>query len=54
MFPVLPANVNVVLLAPVQTVAAPEIVPATDLGLTVTETAVVVAGSHAPLDSIAL
>ena len=51
MFPVLPVKVKVVLLVPVQTVAAPEIVPATYLGLTVTETNKVVAGSQAPLDT---
>ena len=54
MAPVLPVNVNVVLLVPVQTVAPPEIVPATDVGLTVTLTDSVLAGLHAPLDNTAL
>ena len=34
MVPVLPLNVNVVLLVPVQTVVAPLIVPATEVGST--------------------
>ena len=50
----LPANVNMVLLVPVQTVAAPEIVPDTDLGFTVTETESVMSELQAPLDTTAL
>ena len=50
----LAAKVNVVLLVPVQTVAAPEIVPATDLANTFTTTESVLSDSHAPLDNIAL
>jgi hypothetical protein len=38
--PVLPDSVSVVLFVPVQTVAAPLIVPATDVGVTVATTAV--------------
>jgi hypothetical protein len=38
--PVLPDSVSVVLFVPVQTVAAPLIVPATDIGVTVATTAV--------------
>jgi hypothetical protein len=38
--PVLPESVNVVLFVPVQTDAAPAMVPATDIGLTVATTAV--------------
>ena len=38
--PVLPVSVSVVLFVPEQTVAAPLMVPATDIGLTVATTAV--------------
>ena len=47
--PVLPLNVNVVLLLPVQTVVAPPIVPATLVGLTVMVDTVDVSLLHTPL-----
>ena len=47
--PVFPLKVSTVLLVPVQTVAAPLMLPATDVGLTAIVTLEVVAELHAPL-----
>ena len=47
--PVLPLKVSTVLLVPVQTVAAPVMLPATDAGVTVIVTLEVVAGAQTPL-----
>ena len=47
--PVFPPKVSTVLLVPVQTVAAPLMLPATDVGLTAIVTLEVVAELHAPL-----
>ena len=47
--PVLPLNVNTVLLLPVQTVVAPEMLPDTDVGLTIIVTLEVVAEAQTPL-----
>ena len=47
--PVLPLSVSVVLLVPVQTVAAPLTVPATDVGLTVMVTLALFAAVQTPL-----
>ena len=52
--PVFPANVKSVELVPEQTVAAPEIDPAADVGLTVIVAAAVVAAAQAPLVTTAL
>ena len=52
--PVFPESVNVVLLTPVHTVAAPAILPDTDVGLTVTATEAEVAGAQKPLVTTAL
>jgi hypothetical protein len=52
--PVLPESVKVVLLLPVHTVAAPVIVPATDIGFTVTVALAVLAAAHTPLVTTAL
>ena len=49
MVPVFPLKVSTVLLVPVQTVAAPVMLPATDVGLTAIVTLEVVAELHAPL-----
>ena len=47
--PVFPVKVSMVLLVPVQTVAAPLMLPATDVGLTVIVTLGVVAEEQTPL-----
>ena len=47
--PVFPVKVSAVLLVPVQTVAAPLMLPATDVGLTAIVTLDVVAELHTPL-----
>ena len=47
--PVFPLKVSTVLLVPVQTVVAPEMLPETDVGLTFIVTLDVVAEPHAPL-----
>ena len=52
--PVLPLSVSTVLFVPVQTVAAPLIVPATEAGLTVTVALAVLAAVHTPLVTTAL
>ena len=52
--PVLPLKVKTVLLVPVQTVAAPVMLPATEAGLTVIVTLDVVAEEQAPLVTTAL
>ncbi len=52
--PVFPDNVKRVLLVPEQTVAAPEINPATEVGLTVIVAAPVVAEAQDPLITTAL
>ena len=52
--PVFPDKVNTVAFVPEQTVVAPAILPATDVGLTVIVTAVVVAGEQTPLETTAL
>ena len=52
--PVFPDNVNTVLLVPEQTVAAPETVPDTDVGLTVIVADAVVAAAQDPLVTTAL
>ena len=49
-----PDNVNTVLLVPEQTVAAPEMVPETDVGLTVIVAEAVVADAQDPLVTTAL
>ena len=52
--PVFPDKVKSVLLVPEQTVVAPEIVPATEVGLTVIVAAPVVAEAQDPLITTAL
>ena len=52
--PVFPDKVNTVLLVPEQAVAAPEMVPDTEVGLTVIVAAPVVAEAHVPLVTTAL
>ena len=52
--PVLPFKVNTVLLVPVQTVAAPLMLPATDAGVTVIVTLAVVAEEQTPFVTTAL
>ena len=52
--PVFPVKVSTVLLVPVQTVAAPEMLPATDVGFTVIVTLEVVAEEQTPLVTTAL
>ena len=52
--PVLPVRVNTVLLVPVQTVVAPAMDPATEVGLTVIVTLEVVADEQTPLVETAL
>ena len=52
--PVLPLRVNTVLLVPVQTVVAPVIDPATEVGFTVIVTLEVVAEEQTPLVETAL
>ncbi len=52
--PVLPDSVKVVLFVPVQTDAAPEMVPATDTGFTVMVALVLLAALHTPLVTTAL
>ena len=47
--PVFPLKVSTVLLVPVQTVAAPVMLPATDAGVTVIVTLEVFAGAQTPL-----
>ena len=47
--PVFPLKVSMVLLVPVQTVAAPLMLPATDVGLTAIVTLEVVADEQTPL-----
>ena len=49
MLPVFPLKVNTVLLVPEQTVVAPLMLPATDVGLTVTVTDAVGTDEHTPL-----
>ena len=49
MVPVFPLKVNTVLLVPVQTVAAPVMLPATEVGFTAIVTLDVVAELHTPL-----
>ena len=50
----LPFKVNTVLLVPVQTAVAPEMLPATDAGFTVIVTLEVVADEQTPLVTTAL
>ena len=52
--PVLPASVKVVLFVPEQTVEAPDMLPATDTGFTVTVALVVLAAVQTPLVTTAL
>jgi hypothetical protein len=52
--PVLPESVKVVLFVPVQTVAAPLIVPATDTGFTVMVALALLVELHTPLVTTAL
>ncbi len=52
--PVFPDNVNVVEFVPVQTVAAPAMLPPTDVGLTVIVAVAEFAAVHAPLVTTAL
>jgi hypothetical protein len=52
--PVLPESVSTVLLLPVHTVAAPLMVPATDIGFTVMVALDVVTEEHTPLVTTAL
>ncbi len=54
MLPVLPESVSVVLFVPVQTVAAPAMLPATEAGETVIVAALVVAEAQDPLVTTAL
>ena len=52
--PTWPVNVKVLAVWKHTSVSAPEIVPATDVGLTVTVAAVVVADGQTPLVTVAL
>ena len=52
--PILPLKVNTVLLVPVQTVAAPVMLPATEVGFTAIVTLEVVADEQTPLVTTAL
>ena len=52
--PVFPLKVSTVLLVPVQTVAAPLMLPETEVGVTVIVTLDVVAGAQTPLVTTAL
>jgi hypothetical protein len=52
--PVLPDSVSVVLFVPEQTVAAPLMVPATDVGFTVIVALAVLAAAQTPLVTTAL
>jgi hypothetical protein len=52
--PVLPLSVSVVLFVPEQTVAAPAMVPATDVGFTVMVALALFAALHTPLVTTAL
>ena len=52
--PVLPASVSVVLFVPVHTDAAPEMLPATEAGFTVTVALVLFAAAHTPFVTTAL